>query len=286
MRLSIMAAVSGAALCISAGVSSPALAEVIEEKDNGFVTKDEAVVSANPKETWLALISPSDWWSSAHTWSADAGNLRMTPQAGGCFCEKIPEVVTDDSFTLEGSVEHMRVIQAYPERALRMVGALGPLQSEPVTGVLTIVLTEVELPGQFGAKGTRIVWEYNVGGSMRYEVPVISKAVDGVMSLQLAGLADKLGLVEMPDGEGDSEEPVAEGLEGEGEGEGKEPEEEASDVGEEKAAIKAEDTLKEGEGEGTADESEDKGPSVEEAFGDLADPVEDPPAKKDGEPDR
>ena len=293
MRLSIIAAVSGAALCISAGVSSPAFAEVIEEKDSGFVTKDEAVVSATPKETWLALISPSDWWSSAHTWSADAGNLRMTPQAGGCFCEKIPEVVTEDSFTLEGSVEHMRVIQAYPERALRMVGALGPLQSEPVTGVLTIVLTEVELPGQFGAKGTRIVWEYNVGGSMRYEVPVISRAVDVVMSLQLAGLADKLGLVEMPEDEKpDAEEETPKGDDTEGEGaeaskDDADKADEAPAEGDEKAEIKAEDTLEEGDAE--PEKPKAKGPSVDEAFGDLADPdpaEEEPPAEKDGDPDQ
>ena len=42
----------------------------------------------------------------------------------------------------------MRVIQAYPEEPLRMVGALGPLQSEPVAGVLTIALTEVETDGR------------------------------------------------------------------------------------------------------------------------------------------
>lgn len=85
----------------------------------------------------------------------------------------------------------MRVVQAYPESALRMVGNLGPLQSEPVTGVLTVAISKVD-------KGTRIVWEYNVGGPMRYEVPVISKAVDGVMGAQLAALAKPLVVVAMP----------------------------------------------------------------------------------------
>ena len=170
-------------------VSTPAHAEITDQSDDGFITRHELVVAASPKETWLALISPTRWWSSEHTWSADAANLKLTPQAGGCFCETIPEVNEPDRFTLEGSVEHMRVIQAYPERALRMVGALGPLQSEPVTGVLTIALSEAE-------GGTKVVWEYNVGGPMRYEVPVISKAVDGVMQLQLNGLGDLLGVVE------------------------------------------------------------------------------------------
>src|SRR3546814_12366598 len=84
----------------------------------------------------------------------------------------------------------MRVNQAYPDRALRMQGALGPLQSEAVTGILTIAISEVE-------EGTRIVGEYVVGGHMRFEIPVIAKAVDGVLSQQLAGLAAPLGRVDV-----------------------------------------------------------------------------------------
>ena len=67
-----------------------------------------------------------------------------------------------------------------------MRGGLGPLQGEPATGVLTISLEEID-------GGTRIRWEYVVGGYMRYDVDTISKAVDGVMSQQLAGLRDLLG---------------------------------------------------------------------------------------------
>lgn len=167
-----------------------ASADVTRATDDSFVSRHEVVVKASPKEVWLALISPATWWTSEHTWSGDAKNLTLVPQAGGCFCETIPEVDEPGRFTLEGSVEHMRVVQAYPESALRMVGNLGPLQSEPVTGVLTIAISKVD-------KGTRIVWEYNVGGPMRYEVPVISKAVDGVMGAQLASLAKPLVVVPM-----------------------------------------------------------------------------------------
>jgi hypothetical protein len=186
MKYSATAAVL-AALAVSFG-AAPASAEVTRTTDNSFVSRNEVLVKATPKEVWLALITPAGWWQSAHTWSGDAKNLSLMPQAGGCFCETIPEVDEPGRFTLEGSVEHMRVVQAYPEAALRMVGALGPLQSEPVTGVLTIVLSKHE-------KGTRIVFEYNVGGAMRYEIPVIAKAVDGVMAAQIASLAKPLGVV-------------------------------------------------------------------------------------------
>jgi hypothetical protein len=185
MKYPVMAAAFAALCCF------PAAAEVTSTTELGFVSRNEVVVKATPKDVWLALISPATWWDKAHTWSGDARNLTLTPQAGGCFCETIPEVDEPGRFTLQGSVEHMRVVQAYPEAALRMVGSLGPLQSEPVTGVLTIVLSKHE-------KGTRIVWEYNVGGAMRYEIPVISKAVDGVMATQLAALAKPLGVVAVP----------------------------------------------------------------------------------------
>lgn len=186
MRLShaALAVITG----FSAWATAPASAEVIRSTASSFVSRHEVVVEASPKEVWLALISPAAWWTSEHTWSGDAKNLTLVPQAGGCFCETIPEVDEPGRFTLQGSVEHMRVVQAYPEQALRLVGSLGPLQSEPVTGVLTIAISTTP-------KGTRIVWEYNVGGPMRYEVPVISEAVDAVMAAQLAGLAKPLGVV-------------------------------------------------------------------------------------------
>ncbi|BDI61470.1 SRPBCC family protein [Qipengyuania nanhaisediminis] len=179
------------AAAFAAATSAPAAAEVVTAENGHFVTRAEAIVEADPKAVWLALISPARWWSDEHTWSADAANLSLVPQAGGCFCEKIPEVDEPGRFTLEGSVEHMRVIQAYPEVALRMQGALGPLQSEPVTGVLTIAISEAD-------NGTRIVWEYNVAGAMRYPLPVIAQAVDGVMTLQLTRLGNALGMVEAP----------------------------------------------------------------------------------------
>lgn len=180
-----------AAIGAALALGTPAAAEVTRETGSSFVSRHEVVVTASPKAVWLALIAPAGWWRSEHTWSGAAANLTLTPQAGGCFCETIPEVDEPGRFTLQGSVEHMRVIHAYPEAALRMQGGLGPLQSEPVTGILTIAISTVK-------QGTRIVWEYNVGGDMRYEVPVISKAVDAVMGAQLAALAEMLGPVVVP----------------------------------------------------------------------------------------
>ena len=62
------------------------------------------------------------------------------------------------------------MIHAAPGRVLRLSGGLGPLQSEPVGGVLTITLKET-------VTGTRILWEYVVGGYMRYKCDEIAPAV-------------------------------------------------------------------------------------------------------------
>lgn len=182
LRFTAVTAIVGSLLA-----SSALSAEVVETSADGFVTRDRAEVSASVVETWLALTKPGDWWNDAHTWSADASNMTLTPQAGGCFCERVPGEDREDGFSLDGSVQHAVVVQAYPLRVLRMRGGLGPLQGEPATGILTITLEEID-------SGTRIVWEYNVGGPMRYDIPQISAAVDGVMTQQLHGLRDHLGM--------------------------------------------------------------------------------------------
>lgn len=189
------------AAVVAAGLGAPAAAEVTKTHGTGFIVRHEVIVEADAKATWLALISPDTWWQKEHTWSGDAANLSLKPSAGGCFCERIPEVDEPGRFTLEGSVEHMRVIQSYPETALRMQGALGPLQSEPVTGILTIAISKVE------QGGTRLVWEYNVAGYMRYEIPVIARAVDGVIGLQAKALADLLGPGEGADASSEAPKP-------------------------------------------------------------------------------
>lgn len=166
-------------------------AEVVEQDERGFATRAVVQVEASPREAWMALIAPGKWWNSAHSWSGDAANMTIVPQAGGCFCEKIPESSVGDAPPLAGSVRHMVVLMAMPDRVLRMRGGLGPLQSEAADGVLTITLKPV-------AGGTQIVWEYVVGGYLRYEVPTIAKAVDGVMEEQVGRLADLLGRIAEP----------------------------------------------------------------------------------------
>jgi hypothetical protein len=169
-------------------LAHPAAAEVVASGDTGFVIRETAEVPADPAATWQALIAPQNWWNKAHTFSGDAANLYLDSQGGGCFCEKLP-LKDGAPGTRAGSVAHMRVVYADPGKALRMVGSLGPLQSEALTGTMTITLKP-------GGAGTQIVLEYVVGGYMRYKTDEIVPAVDKMLAEQLAGLAAALGASE------------------------------------------------------------------------------------------
>lgn len=173
---------SGLTLAVLLASTAPAHAEVVEKSDSGFVSRLSAEVAAAPADVWKSLIAPNLWWNKSHTYSGDATNLYLDAQAGGCFCEKLPLGKDAPAAARPGSAEHMRVIHAAPGRVLRLSGGLGPLQSEPVGGVLTITLKPT-------VSGTRILWEYVVGGYMRYKVDEIAPAVDKVMAGQLASLA-------------------------------------------------------------------------------------------------
>jgi hypothetical protein len=160
-------------------LSAPAAAEVTASSDAGFVSHNEATVTASPDVAFAALAKPGDWWNGEHSYSGDAKNMTLEPKAGGCFCEKIAEG--------GGSVEHMRVVYIDPHgRTLRLRGALGPLQGEALTGTLTMT---VEPAGS----GAKITFDYVVGGYARFSLKEFATPVDGVVAEQLNRLAALLG---------------------------------------------------------------------------------------------
>ena len=179
---------------LAAGVwAAPAQAEVVLKADSGFIVRVAAEVTASPNEAWSEMINPAQWWTAQHTFSGDSANLRLDPVPGGCFCERLSaaspvQVKELPLVQREGGVQHMRVIYVEPLRAMRLTGALGPLQSEALVGTLTMTLKP-------GVNGTRILWEYVVGGYMRYKPDEIAPAVDKMLMGQLTSLASKLGPV-------------------------------------------------------------------------------------------
>lgn len=162
--------------------ASAAQAEVTNTADNGFTVKHRAAITGSAEEVWKTIIAPARWWSGEHSFSGNAENFYLVPQAGGCFCELLRKTDADNIKSAEGSVQHMRVIFAQNNQALRMSGALGPLQGEAVTGTLTIGL---EPDGE----NTGVSFVYKVGGYMEFPVDEIAPAVDNVIGEQLTRLA-------------------------------------------------------------------------------------------------
>ncbi|MFD1611566.1 SRPBCC domain-containing protein [Sphingomonas tabacisoli] len=153
--------------------AAPAAAEVKSVSPAGFEIANTAVVNATPEQVYAMLGQPAKWWNKAHSYSGSSDNLSLTLRAGGCFCEAIPAD--------HGSVEHGRVINAQPGKALRIAGAFGPLQAEGVSAVLTWALKPV-------AGGTEVTQTYVVGGYIRVGADKIAPPVDQVLGEQLKRL--------------------------------------------------------------------------------------------------
>ena len=95
-------------------------AEVVDSSASGFTSRNTVTVSAPPDAVYAALVDEvHEWWDAAHTYTADSTNLSLEAEAGGCFCESLPD---------GGSVQHMEVVYAEPGKTLRLRGSLGPLQ--------------------------------------------------------------------------------------------------------------------------------------------------------------
>jgi hypothetical protein len=119
------------------------------------------------------MVDLPQWRELGHTWSGDARNLRLDAHAGGCWCETLPA---------GGSVEHARVVFAMPGRVLRASGGFGPLQSEPVSAVLTVTLKPI-------ATGTEIAMRYAVAGPLPGGAQAFSAPVNTVLTTQFDRLA-------------------------------------------------------------------------------------------------
>jgi len=167
------ARVSGCAAVVAALLMcGHAAAEVKSVGNSGFEVREQAHVAAAPAAVYAALIAPERWWDSEHSYSGSAANITLDAKAGGCWCEALPD---------GGSALHLTVVYAAPGKALRLRGALGPLQAMGVEGSMTITVK-----GDSG--GTVLTLDYAVGGYSKDGFETLSKAVDGVLGQQVARL--------------------------------------------------------------------------------------------------
>ena len=158
---------------LAVSVSASARADVVAKSAAGFVSKHELIISAPPQRVFRALTDEvGRWWNPEHSYSGVAANFSLDARAGGCFCEQLKD----------GSVAHMTVVFVERDSVLRMVGALGPLQSMAVNGSMTFALARTD------SGGTRLEYEYAVGGYSPDGLEGIAEPVDRVQLGQLQRL--------------------------------------------------------------------------------------------------
>ena len=161
-------------------------AEVKEVGANGFTVSHTVNTAASPQQSWKVMTQHVDsWWDPEHTWSGDSGNLYITLEPGGCFCERLPA----DAQSEAGGVEHLHIIYNNPPKELRFDGTLGPLQSMNVHGRMIWSIAPAEA-------GSAISFTYMVNGQMEGGFAGLAPAVDGVIGLQLNRLIQKLAAAE------------------------------------------------------------------------------------------
>lgn len=166
MRFSLTILAAGLA------VSAAAPADVVTADNAGFQIRNTLTIAGPPEKVYAALLKVGQWWNPEHTWSGKSANLRLQARAGGCFCEKLDG---------GGSAQHMVVIYASPGHELRLNGALGPLQTEAATGVLTLSLNPKDA-------GTELTETYTVGGWTKGGWAAWAPDVDAVLLDQVIRL--------------------------------------------------------------------------------------------------
>ncbi|MEQ1753096.1 MAG: SRPBCC domain-containing protein [Micropepsaceae bacterium] len=150
--------------------ASTAQAKVAAQNASGFSVALEADVTATPQQAWDSFVSIGNWWDMDHSYSHDGKNMKMDPKPGGAWIETLPN---------GGFVTHLTVSQAAPGARLVLNGGLGPLAYMGVNGALTVGFAKT-------ATGTHIKLGYAVGGFDADEFKTMSKAVDGVWTVQFA----------------------------------------------------------------------------------------------------
>ena len=152
-----------------------ASAEVRARTDNGFTLGYERSVRARPDTVLETVAMPSGWWSSDHTYSGDAANIRLDMIPGGCWCEALPG----------GGVKHAEVVMVWPgRRMVRFDAPFGPLQGMGADAVLTMTWSD---PPDGGERVLR--WTFVVSGP---GTGTMADVIDGVMTEQFRRLGDRL----------------------------------------------------------------------------------------------
>ena len=157
-------------LSLLALTSAPVSAEVVSSGPNGFHIRHSAQIVVPQERAYEVFGRIGSWWDDAHTYSGAASNMSLSTNAGGCFCERLPD---------GGGVEHMRVAYVVPGERLVLTGSLGPLLYAATTGVMDVKFERI-------AGGTRVTMDYKAAGFAEGKAADLAPLVDQVLGTQMA----------------------------------------------------------------------------------------------------
>lgn len=150
-----------------------ARAEVIEKAPEGFFLSISTQIDAPVEDVYQQFLNIDQWWDAEHSWFGNDTHFSIEPRAGGCFCESLGDK----------SAMHMSVSYVDPEKEIRLVGGLGPLQGMALHGAMTFRFERL------GDQRTRIVHEYRVQGYVADGLESLAPVVDAVQTHQIGRFA-------------------------------------------------------------------------------------------------
>lgn len=157
------------AAAVFAFASTAAQAEVVSSAPNGFHVRETVQIVVPPAVAFDAFSRVGSWWGPQHTYSGTSANLSLATNAGGCFCERLPD---------GAGIEHMRVTYIVPGKRIVLTGALGPLLYEATTGVMDVQFERI-------AGGSKVTLDYRVAGFAEGGAAKLAPIVDGVLADQM-----------------------------------------------------------------------------------------------------
>lgn len=156
-------------LVVSFLFAGVAHAQVAAVGENGFQIRAAREVEKPAGEVFAAFEKEiGQWWSSSHSWSGDASNLRFDLEQGALI-EKLPD---------GGFCRHLEIVYYEPGKAMRLSGGLGPLLGLGLHGVMSLTVSEA-------GETSRVELSYNVSGFIPGGFEQLAPAVDGVLNEQL-----------------------------------------------------------------------------------------------------
>ncbi|NVK22710.1 MAG: SRPBCC domain-containing protein [Kangiellaceae bacterium] len=157
-------------------ISPQITAKVLDKAANGFTIEISIETDASVETAYQQFLNVGDWWNSDHTWFGDAKKMYIEPSVNGCFCE------------IDGTKQaiHMTVSYVEPNKEIRMIGGLGPLQMMGVHGGMSWKFEALD-NGM-----SKITHRYQVTGYSKDGLDKLAEIVNQVQTIQVNGLKQAL----------------------------------------------------------------------------------------------